>query len=235
MHLRSKGLGRKELVMDFREYDISREGDDVIVSGTIRAPVTWDFSIRFTRSDIPGLLRVGLSRHVLGMALRWVLRRPARSLEDTPARTRGATIPRPVAAGGRPAPRHPASPARTGRVVPESAPPVASPAGGSGSAARSSTPALRARPGSGESPSDVSAAVSSQPVTVVAEPTPRPEPSAAPAGEADPPARPAAPAPGAVPRKTRVRRTVDDASPLVAPPTGKTRRSAPRDAAEKDD
>jgi hypothetical protein len=231
MRLRSKGLGRKELVMDFREYDISRNGDDVIVSGTIRAPVTWDFSIRFSQSDIPGLLRVGLSRHVLRMALRWVLRRPDRSVEGTLA---PAATPRPVATGGPPARRHRASPV-AGRVVPASAPPVASPAVASGNASRSSTPAVRARPGNGESPSDVSAAVSSQPVTVVAELAPRPEPSAAPDGETDTPARPAAPAPGAVPRKTRVRRTVDDANPLVAPPTGKTRRTTPRDAAQKDD
>jgi hypothetical protein len=234
MRLRSKGLGRKELVMDFREYDISLDGDDVIVSGTIRAPVTWDFSIRFSQADIPGLLRVGLSRHVLRMALRWVLRRPARSPEGTPAPAGGAAPPRPVAAGGPPARRQQASPVRVGRVVPASAPPVASPAGGSGSAARSSTPAVRARPGNGESPSDVSAAVSSQPVTVVAELARRPEPSAAPLGGTDTPARSAAPAPSTLPRKTRVRRTVDDASPLVARPTGKTPPTPPRDAAEKD-
>jgi hypothetical protein len=235
MHLRSKGLGRKELVMDFREYDISRDGDDVIVSGTIRAPVRWDFSIRFSQSDIPGLLRVGLSRHVLRMALRWVLRRPARSPEGTPARAGAATTPRPVAAAGPLERRHRASPVRAGRVVPASAPPVASPARGSCSAARSSNPAVRARPENGGSPSDVSAAVSSQPVTVVAELAPRPGPSAAPGGGGDAPARPAAPAPATVPRKTRLRRTVDDANPLVARPTGKTRRTTPPDAAERDD
>jgi hypothetical protein len=233
MRLRSKGLGRKELVMDFREYEISRDGDDVIVSGTIRAPVTWDFSIRFSQSDIPGILRVGLSRHVLRMALQWVLRRPARSPEGTPAPAGGANTP--VAAGGPFARRDRASPVRAGRVVPASAPPVASPARGSCSAARSSNPAVRARPENGGSPSDVSAAVSSQPVTVVAELAPRPGPSAAPGGGGDAPARPAAPAPATVPRKTRLRRTVDDANPLVARPTGKTRRTTPPDAAEKDD
>jgi len=49
MRLRSRGLGRKELVMDFREYETIREGDEVVVVGTIRDPVNWDFSIRFCR------------------------------------------------------------------------------------------------------------------------------------------------------------------------------------------
>ena len=73
MKLRSRGLGRRELVMDFREYDIARDGDDVVVSGTIREPVNWDFAIRITGADIPGMLRVGLHRHTLSLAARWIL------------------------------------------------------------------------------------------------------------------------------------------------------------------
>jgi hypothetical protein len=78
--LQSKGLGSKELVLDFREYDISREGDDVVISGTIREPVTWNFSIRIRQDDIPGMLRVGLSRHTLRMGVRWALRRKNREI-----------------------------------------------------------------------------------------------------------------------------------------------------------
>jgi hypothetical protein len=71
--LRSKGLGRKELVMDFREYTVTREGPEVLVSGTIKEPVTWDFSIRISQEDIPGMLKIGLNRHALRLAVRWML------------------------------------------------------------------------------------------------------------------------------------------------------------------
>lgn len=75
MKLRSRGLGRKELVMDFREYEVARDGDEVVVSGTIREPVNWDFTIRISGDDIPGMLRLGLHRHTLAMAVRWVFHR----------------------------------------------------------------------------------------------------------------------------------------------------------------
>jgi hypothetical protein len=69
VRLRSKGLGRKELVMDFREYEIVREGDEIVVVGTIRDPVNWDFTIRVCEDDLAGLLRLGTHRSFLGMIL----------------------------------------------------------------------------------------------------------------------------------------------------------------------
>jgi hypothetical protein len=89
--LRSRGLGRKELVMDFREYEVARDGDEVVVSGTIREPVNWDFTIRISGDDIPGMLRLGLHRHTLGMAFRWVFHRGSKAplaLEAPPVATR---------------------------------------------------------------------------------------------------------------------------------------------------
>jgi len=71
--LRSKGLGRKELVMDFREYTVSRDGPEVLVTGQIKEPVKWDFSIRISQDDIPGMLKIGLNRHALRLIVRWVL------------------------------------------------------------------------------------------------------------------------------------------------------------------
>ena len=65
--------------MDFREYDVTREGNDVIVTGTIREPVNWDFTIRITGDDIPGMLRLGLHRYTLAMAAHWLFRRRSRS------------------------------------------------------------------------------------------------------------------------------------------------------------
>lgn len=72
MKLRSRGLGRKELEMDFREYDVTREGDEVLISGTIKKPVHWDFSIRMSPEDIPGMIKVGLSPATIGMFFRWL-------------------------------------------------------------------------------------------------------------------------------------------------------------------
>jgi hypothetical protein len=77
MKLRSRGLGRRELVMDFREYEIKREGHEVVIEGTITEPVTWDFTIRIEPRDIPGMLRVGMNHHTLGLGARWILHRKA--------------------------------------------------------------------------------------------------------------------------------------------------------------
>ena len=69
MRLRSKGLGRKELVMDFREYEIVREGDECVVVGVIRDPVNWDFTIRVSEDDIAGMTRLILNPRTLKMVL----------------------------------------------------------------------------------------------------------------------------------------------------------------------
>ncbi len=95
MKLRSRGLGRKELVMDFRRYDVRREGDEVLITGTITEPVTWDFSIRLEQDDFPGLIRVARSRAVMSLFFSWVgglLRRKGRKEEEVSRAeaTRGA-------------------------------------------------------------------------------------------------------------------------------------------------
>jgi hypothetical protein len=70
MRLKSRGLGRKELVMDFREYAVIREGDEAIIVGTIRDPVNWEFSIRVCQDDI-----VGMTKLILRPAMIWLLLR----------------------------------------------------------------------------------------------------------------------------------------------------------------
>ena len=75
MRLKSRGLGRKELVMDFREYATLREGDEVVVVGTIRDPVNWDFSIRFCEDDIVGMTKLILRPAMIGLLLRSFFRR----------------------------------------------------------------------------------------------------------------------------------------------------------------
>jgi hypothetical protein len=61
-------------VLDFREYEVVRQGDEVVVVGTIRDPVNWDFTIRISEDDIPGTARMLLSPAMLGMLLRAILK-----------------------------------------------------------------------------------------------------------------------------------------------------------------
>jgi hypothetical protein len=73
MRLKSKGLGRKELVMDFREYTVVREGDELVVVGTIRDPINWDFTIRMCEDDLAGMLALGANRNTFWLIMRWLL------------------------------------------------------------------------------------------------------------------------------------------------------------------
>ncbi|MDH3213326.1 MAG: hypothetical protein OEM05_12645 [Myxococcales bacterium] len=78
MRLRSRGLGRKELVMDFREYEIVRVDDEIVIVGAIRDPVNWDFTIRICEDDISGTARLLLRRPMLAMLLRGLFKRRKR-------------------------------------------------------------------------------------------------------------------------------------------------------------
>ncbi len=75
MRLKSRGLGRKELVLDFREYEVVRQDNEVVVVGTIRDPVNWDFSIRVCEDDLSGLLHLAGKKAILGLALRSLFKR----------------------------------------------------------------------------------------------------------------------------------------------------------------
>ena len=72
MKLWSRGLGKQQLKMDFMRYAISKEGQEIVISGRITDPVNWDFWIRFDEDDVPGLVRVATNRKVIGLvARRW--------------------------------------------------------------------------------------------------------------------------------------------------------------------
>ncbi len=75
MRLRSRGLGRQELVLDFREYEVVREGDELVIVGTIRDPVNWDFSIRLCEDDMVGMIRFAMTRQTIGLVLRSLFKR----------------------------------------------------------------------------------------------------------------------------------------------------------------
>jgi len=76
MRMRSKGLGRKEMVMDFREYEVRRENDELVIVGVIRDPVAWDFSIRFCEDDYGAILGLIFRKVILLAILRSLFRFP---------------------------------------------------------------------------------------------------------------------------------------------------------------
>lgn len=75
MRLRSKGLGRREMVMDFREYEVVIEGDELVVVGIIRDPVTWDFSIRFCEDDYLAIVKLAFHPQTIKAVFRALLNR----------------------------------------------------------------------------------------------------------------------------------------------------------------
>lgn len=75
MKLKSRGLGRKELVMDFREYTVVRDGDEIMIVGTIREPVHWDFTIRMCEDDLAGVVKVAMMKPTIGLLLRAAFKR----------------------------------------------------------------------------------------------------------------------------------------------------------------
>jgi len=61
--------------MDFREYEIVRQGEEIIIVGTIRDPVNWDFTIRICEDDISGTALLLLRRPMLAMLFRGLFKR----------------------------------------------------------------------------------------------------------------------------------------------------------------
>ena len=71
MKLWSRGLGRRELIMDFTHYAIRGSEDGGIeIFGVTEQPVSWEFRVHIEQEDIPGLVNVALSRPVRRMVMR---------------------------------------------------------------------------------------------------------------------------------------------------------------------
>ena len=56
MELWSKGLGNISLIADLAEYNVVRECDNIILSGTVHNRILWKSKITISRDDMPGLL-----------------------------------------------------------------------------------------------------------------------------------------------------------------------------------
>ncbi len=75
MRIQSRGLGKRELLMDLHEFKAIRDGDEVILKGVTHAPVSWETNIRISAEDIGGLFRVALSTQMLRLLVRWSTRK----------------------------------------------------------------------------------------------------------------------------------------------------------------
>ncbi|MBC2717082.1 MAG: hypothetical protein HF978_17395 [Desulfobacteraceae bacterium] len=72
MKLWSRGLGKTELKMDFRYYQVKRDpaGDNVYIIGKITDPVNWEFRITLEPDDIPGMIKMFMNYCVVKLALK---------------------------------------------------------------------------------------------------------------------------------------------------------------------
>ncbi|NNN21496.1 MAG: hypothetical protein HKL80_05780 [Acidimicrobiales bacterium] len=85
MKLKSKGLGKRELVIDLKECEIRAEHGEILLKGTVKSPVTWEFSIRVGQDDLPGMLRVASRPSMWKLGIRWFFHiRPKEYVEEIP-------------------------------------------------------------------------------------------------------------------------------------------------------
>jgi hypothetical protein len=72
MKLWSRGLGKTELNMDFRYYQVKRDTavDNVYIIGKITDPVNWEFRITLGPEDIPGLIKMFMNYCVIRLTLK---------------------------------------------------------------------------------------------------------------------------------------------------------------------
>ncbi len=63
MKMWSQGLGKNELVVDFRNYKVVREVNqeeviETIIKGITNEPVNWEFQVRVSGEDLSGMMNV---------------------------------------------------------------------------------------------------------------------------------------------------------------------------------
>ena len=65
MKIRSRGLGRRELLMDLGEFTVEREGGGVVIKGVTHAPITWETTIWVGPEDVGSIIRMALLARAL--------------------------------------------------------------------------------------------------------------------------------------------------------------------------
>lgn len=61
MRFWSKGLGERELVIDLSKGKLTMEEGKVLMRGTIKEPVAWNYEVTLFKEDVRGILRIALS------------------------------------------------------------------------------------------------------------------------------------------------------------------------------
>lgn len=74
MKLWSRGLGRTEVLMDFRYYKIIKDpkSDNVFIIGNMIDPVNWEFRITFGPEDVPGLIKAFLNVSMIKLLIKHI-------------------------------------------------------------------------------------------------------------------------------------------------------------------
>lgn len=65
MKLWSKGLGTKTLVLNLQEGVPSVVPDGLLIKGTIKEPVWWDYTITMTDKDLIDILKVAVNQETV--------------------------------------------------------------------------------------------------------------------------------------------------------------------------
>ena len=78
MKLWSKGLGRTEVSMDFRYYELVKDKNngDLIVIGNMQDPVTWEFTMKMEPDDIAGILKLFFNFSFIWFVIKNLFRYP---------------------------------------------------------------------------------------------------------------------------------------------------------------
>ena len=86
MKVWSQGLGRTELVFDFKEC--VRNGEEVCLMGETTKPTKWQLKVTVSENDTPALIKVALSKKMISLVVRYYLKRIGKILrirkEDLP-------------------------------------------------------------------------------------------------------------------------------------------------------
>lgn len=72
LRIRSKGLGRIELLFDLAKVDISKGNEEVVITGKTQRPVIWDFKITISEREVPSLFKIALSKPVRTLILSYL-------------------------------------------------------------------------------------------------------------------------------------------------------------------
>ncbi len=78
MKLWSRGLGRTEIDMDFRYYQVVKDPESGLMTivGCMQSPVTWEFTLKLEPDDIAGIIKLALNVPLLTFVAKNIYRYP---------------------------------------------------------------------------------------------------------------------------------------------------------------